>query len=78
MDTTLSQKSYLTKVVQLMSTSQSSVLSSVQKAYRNLALSYLQEYANRGIYASNDNQERTPIFKNDKGVYCALGYLMVG
>ncbi|WP_257275273.1 MULTISPECIES: hypothetical protein [unclassified Endozoicomonas] len=77
MDTTVSKKSYLTKVVQLMSHYQSSSLSSEQRLNRSLALGYLQEYANAGVYASDDNQERTPIFKNGKGVYCALGYLLV-
>ncbi len=67
----------MTKVVQLMSNYQDSALSSEQKANRNLALNYLQEYADRWLYASDDDQERTPIFKNGKGVYCALGYLLV-
>ena len=77
MNTVSSQKSYLETVVKLMANYQDDKLSFEQKANRDIALNYLSEYADGELYASDEEQEITPIFKNSKGVYCALGFLLV-
>jgi hypothetical protein len=72
-----SQKEYLKKVVFLMKNSYPDLLNAQMKTNRARVLNYLNEYAERGIYAADESEKITPIFKNEKGVYCALGHLLV-
>ena len=72
-----SQRAYLMKVISFMKNDFSLKLTSKQIANRQTVLMHLDEYATEGVYAADDDEKITPVFKNKKGVFCALGYLLM-
>lgn len=70
-------KLHLLNVLSYLETKNTNNLTNEQQTNRELNLHFLREYISSETFPINNiTSYRTPIFIDDKGTYCAVGYLM--
>lgn len=68
---------HLNEVHRVLSERTTEALSEEQRQNRSLSLEHLKTYAQRGLFPQNLHfRFRRPVFIDERGVHCAVGYLM--